>query len=86
MLRNGLSEVAVERADEHIENRLSTMRARPTVWTGKSLRQLLVHRSGLIREPVPGQIEFVHRTFQEYLADRSYPQSWRHRRSTAQRP
>lgn len=26
-----------------------------------------VHRSGVIREPVPGRIDFVHRTFQEYL-------------------
>lgn len=28
----------------------------------------LLERSGVIREPVPGQVDFVHRTFQEYLA------------------
>ncbi|MGI5502463.1 hypothetical protein [Lentzea sp. CA-135723] len=28
----------------------------------------LLERSGVIREPVPGQVNFVHRTFQEYLA------------------
>ncbi|MFF0471944.1 hypothetical protein ACFYPX_31505 [Micromonospora zamorensis] len=27
----------------------------------------LLHRSGIIREPVVGRIDFVHRTFQEYL-------------------
>ena len=30
----------------------------------------LLQRSGIIREPVPGRIDFVHRTFQEYLAAR----------------
>ena len=32
-----------------------------------TLRYLL-ERSGVIREPVVGRIDFVHRTFQEYLA------------------
>ncbi|MGW9396144.1 NACHT domain-containing protein [Streptomyces sp. NPDC055642] len=27
----------------------------------------LIHRSGVIREPVLGRIDFIHRTFQEYL-------------------
>jgi NACHT domain len=30
----------------------------------------LLQRSGVIREPVPGRIDFVHRTVQEYLAAR----------------
>src|SRR5262249_28225729 len=34
--------------------------------TDAVLRHLLT-RSGLIREPIPGRIDFVHRTFQEYL-------------------
>jgi hypothetical protein len=28
----------------------------------------LAERSGVLREPVPGRVDFVHRTFQEYLA------------------
>lgn len=28
----------------------------------------LVERSGIIREPAPGSIDFIHRTFQEYMA------------------
>lgn len=28
----------------------------------------LLERSGVLREPVPGRVDFVHRTFQEYLA------------------
>ncbi|PWV75702.1 NACHT domain-containing protein [Prauserella marina] len=35
--------------------------------TGDLLDHLL-ERSGVLREPVPGRIDFVHRTFQEYLA------------------
>lgn len=30
--------------------------------------QYLLERSGLLREPVAGRLDFVHRTFQEYLA------------------
>lgn len=30
----------------------------------------LLERGGVIREPVPGRVDFVHRTFQEYLAAR----------------
>jgi hypothetical protein len=51
----------------------------------------VVERSGALREPVPGRIDFVHRTFQEYLAaseateekyipvliDRAHLDSWR---------
>lgn len=28
----------------------------------------LLERSGVVREPIPGRVDFVHRTFQEYLA------------------
>ncbi|PJE96289.1 ATP-binding protein [Streptomyces carminius] len=31
----------------------------------------LLERSGLLREPVAGQLDFVHRTFQDYLAARA---------------
>lgn len=33
-----------------------------------SILEHLLQRSGVIREPVPGRIDFVHRTVQEYLA------------------
>jgi hypothetical protein len=32
-----------------------------------SVFEHLLHRCGLIREPVPGRVDFVHRTFQEFL-------------------
>ena len=35
---------------------------------GGSALNYLLERSGLIREPAIGQVDFIHRTFQEYLA------------------
>nr|WP_232376632.1 NACHT domain-containing protein [Amycolatopsis aidingensis] len=34
----------------------------------EALLNHLLERSGVLREPVPGKVDFVHRTFQEYLA------------------
>lgn len=36
--------------------------------SGSGVRRLFVERAGIIREPVAGQIDFTHRTFQEFLA------------------
>lgn len=35
---------------------------------GEEVLSVLLQRSGIIREPIPGQIDFIHRTLQEYLA------------------
>jgi NACHT domain-containing protein len=37
-------------------------------YAAQDVLQHLLERSGVIREPVLGQVDFVHRTFQEYLA------------------
>ncbi|MEV0566664.1 NACHT domain-containing protein [Dactylosporangium sp. NPDC050588] len=39
-------------------------------WTGGQILHDLLERSGVLREPAPGTIDFVHRTFQEFLAAR----------------
>lgn len=36
----------------------------------------LLHRSGLLREPTPGTVDFVHRTFQDYLAAKHLVDRW----------
>jgi hypothetical protein len=49
-----------------IADRLTTMpQVRAVAGT---VLEVLLQRSGVIREPVPGRIDFVHRTVQEYLA------------------
>jgi Leucine-rich repeat (LRR) protein len=34
----------------------------------REVLQFLIVRSGLLREPAPGRVDFIHKTFQEYLA------------------
>ncbi|SEL41718.1 serine protease [Streptacidiphilus jiangxiensis] len=65
LIRNGQSELAREQALARIERALPQM---PQIQgtPEQVLRHLLV-RSGLLREPAPGAIDFVHRTFQDYL-------------------
>ncbi|RSM90755.1 NACHT domain-containing protein [Kibdelosporangium aridum] len=54
------------RALTHVTRKLPAM---PNVDEDpKAVLDHLLERSGIIREPVPGRIDFVHRTFQEYLA------------------
>jgi hypothetical protein len=49
-----------------IADRLTAM---PQVRTSAEMvLEALLQRSGVLREPVPGRIDFVHRTVQEYLA------------------
>jgi hypothetical protein len=68
LLANGWSEVTQERADERIALRLRDMEGISRDATGADVRRLFVGRSGLLREPIPGHIDFTHRTFQEFLA------------------
>jgi hypothetical protein len=66
LIRNGWSDAPKPRAVERITQRLTTMHRVEA--EGTAVLDGLINRSGLIREPVAGRIDFVHRTFQEYLA------------------
>ncbi|MEU5263810.1 NACHT domain-containing protein [Amycolatopsis sp. NPDC021455] len=62
---NGRSELSREEALRRLSERLATM---PRVdHDAEQLLDHLVQRSGIVREPAPGRIDFVHRTFQEFL-------------------
>ncbi|MFE5618528.1 NACHT domain-containing protein [Streptomyces sp. NPDC056463] len=65
LIRNGQVEVDRGEAEEMVSEWLAAM---PQV--GGTPEQVFAHlliRSGLLREPAPGVIGFVHRTFQDYL-------------------
>jgi hypothetical protein len=66
LIRNGQSDATKDRMVERLTHRLRSMPRiqgdPPAVLDG------LLERSGLIREPVADRIDFVHRTFEEYLA------------------
>jgi len=70
LIRNSWSDASKERAADRISRRLADMPGVPPE-DGTSVLNALILRSGLIREPVASRIDFVHRTFQEYLAARA---------------
>ncbi|MBB4674589.1 NACHT domain-containing protein [Crossiella cryophila] len=74
LIRNERSDIETDRAIEHLGRRLNSM-AQVQAGAEEVYRHLLV-RSGLLREQVEGRVDFVHRTFQEYLAARSAMQDF----------
>ncbi|MFH8370712.1 NACHT domain-containing protein [Streptomyces sp. NPDC018031] len=68
LIRNGQLEADRADAVERIQGALAAM---PQVRAQGDAEQVFRHlliRSGLLREPAPGAVVFVHRTFQDYLA------------------
>lgn len=62
----GLSQLPTSKIREHVMRKIRSM---PNVDEDPDIVVAhLLERSGVIREPVPGRVDFVHRTFQEYLA------------------
>lgn len=66
LIDNGWSSAPADRVRGRIAAKLVGM-SQVTAGTDEVYRVLL-ERTGLIREPTEGQTDFVHRTFQEYLA------------------
>ncbi|MBC6459833.1 NACHT domain-containing protein [Actinomadura sp. HBU206391] len=69
LIRNGLSDAPCDRVVKQVEQSLALM---PRISAdAEQVFSHLLNRSGLIREPVTGRVDFVHGTFQEYLAARA---------------
>ncbi|GCD94697.1 NACHT domain-containing protein [Embleya hyalina] len=68
MLRDQLTEIDRDLAVRRIAEFMSRMSITDTA-PAQVFRHLLI-RTGLLREPSPGRVDFVHRTFQDYLAAR----------------
>ncbi|MCK8436062.1 NACHT domain-containing protein [Streptomyces sp. D2-8] len=64
---NNRSEISVDQAAVHVGRKLRAMRHLDGMEGGQVLDQLR-HRSGILRSPAEARLDFVHRTFQEYLA------------------
>ncbi|MFJ8105037.1 NACHT domain-containing protein [Streptomyces sp. NPDC096132] len=67
LIRNGQVEASRDEAVALLDEWLAAM---PQVREQGDAEQIFTHlliRSGLLREPVPGYVDFVHRTFQDYL-------------------
>jgi hypothetical protein len=66
LIRNNWSDAPVERVESLLDQKLRSILH--VDLSGKHALKVLVDRSGILREPVVGRIDFVHRTFQEYFA------------------
>ncbi|MFC8668535.1 NACHT domain-containing protein [Streptomyces sp. NPDC057199] len=64
---NNRTEIPTDQASRYVEARVAAMRHLDGV-DGTGVLDHLVARSGVLRSPVEGRVDFVHRTFQEYLA------------------
>lgn len=69
LIRNGWSDAPADRVLDRLAGKLTNMH-RIQADAG-SVLSLLLNRSGLIRKPVEGRIDFIHKTFQEFLAARA---------------
>ncbi|WP_405425710.1 NACHT domain-containing protein [Streptomyces erythrochromogenes] len=75
LIRNGQLEAGREEAVEMVGEWLNSM---PQVAAQGGAEQVFTHlliRSGLLLEPVPGSVVFVHRTFQDYLGAKAAVES-----------
>jgi predicted NACHT family NTPase len=71
MTRNAWTEITLDLARDRFGKKIETFRSdgRDGVpLTGESALRFFLERSGILREPVKGKLDFAHRTFQEYMA------------------
>ena len=68
MLESGYVRVTVDRAANCLERRLEKLPNRPVELTARRALQYLIERTGLLREPESGKVDFTHKTFMEFLA------------------
>lgn len=68
LIKNGWSQVTEKQADDRFDLKLKNMEGIPEATDGSNIRQLFLHRTGILRQPIQGAIDFAHRTFQEFMA------------------
>lgn len=66
LIRNGWSDAPFNRVAERFDQRLRSMPHADV--DGSEAVKILLDRSGIIRRPVVDRVDFIHRTFEEYLA------------------
>ncbi|MFI1759843.1 NACHT domain-containing protein [Streptomyces sp. NPDC020571] len=70
LVLSGRTEMAVETAEGIVERALPSVASAAGQGDAATVLRALVLRSGLLRRPGEGTLDFVHRTFQDYLGAR----------------
>ncbi len=68
MMNNGYPQIHREEAEHHFHLNLRGLQGIGSKVEAHAVYTLLVQRSGIVREPEIGVLDFIHRTFLEYLA------------------
>lgn len=71
LVRNGKSQASNVEAERQLGDAMATLPQLDAPIPVDRLRQYLIERSGVLRELSAESIDFVHRTFQEYLAGKA---------------
>ncbi|MFI6550713.1 NACHT domain-containing protein [Streptomyces prunicolor] len=71
LIRNGRAEMDRTDALNQLERLLPSMPYVSAQGSAEEILRQLLDRSGLLREPAAGAVDFVHRTFQDYLGARA---------------
>ncbi|MFF7726545.1 NACHT domain-containing protein [Streptomyces sp. NPDC008001] len=75
LVRNGRAELTREQAVRQLESALRGLRRVRAQGTPQAVLAHLLNRSGLLQERSPDAIQFIHRTFQDYLAAKELQES-----------
>ncbi|MFF2849856.1 NACHT domain-containing protein [Streptomyces sp. NPDC058001] len=76
LIRNGRTELDRTHAERIIGDALPSVPEAAALGDAATVFSHLLLRSGLLREPAPGAVDFVHRTFQDYLGARAAVEVW----------
>ncbi|MBT2401479.1 NACHT domain-containing NTPase [Streptomyces sp. ISL-100] len=71
LIRNGRTEMDRARAEAIIADTLPAVPEVAALGDTKAVFDHFLHRSGLLRRPSPGTVDFIHRTFQDFLGARA---------------
>lgn len=71
LIKNGRTEMDRSQAESIIGRALPAVPEAAALGDGRTVFEHFLQRSGLLREPAPGTVDFVHRTFQDFLGARA---------------
>ncbi|MES2175061.1 MAG: NACHT domain-containing protein [Pseudomonadota bacterium] len=67
MMQNGTSMADLWRVEDYVASIIPAFTKRPSNASSKEVVSALIQRSGVIRSPIEGKIDFVHNAFKEFL-------------------